>query len=324
MIEKPSQWWPGFDETKDPLARRFAEQYIKLSQTYNTDTLRELNNVCNAFIVGSDQMWNHHLYKTAGYYTFLDFVDDKKKIAYSTSFGHDRFLSSDPKVIEKISRLMNRFDAISTREETGIDLCKNIFNIDAVCNLDSVFLCGREVYDVIANDRPAPDKPERYIFAYILDGNKRIESILETASRMLGMKLVLAIDGGDVVENKEVDMSIPITGINNVGEWVDYLRSADFVVTDSFHGTCFSIIFNKQFISIRNKGRGGTRFDSILNKTELTDRMVTDTEVSEAAIKNLCDRRIEYDAVNERLQRHINASKRWLDECLDEPKRKSI
>ncbi len=317
MIEKPSQWWSGFDASKDPLARRFAEQYINLSKAYDSETLPELNRICNSFVVGSDQMWNYHLYKTAGYYTYLDFAeDDKKKIAFSTSFGHDRFFNDDPENIAKISSLLRRFDAISTREETGAELCKSIFGVDAISNVDSVFLCKREVYDVIADDHPAPRKPSNYIFAYILDGNREIEAVLDIVSKKLGLDVILVIDGGDVIENKAIDMSLPITDVENVGEWLDYIRSADFIVTDSFHGTCFSMIYNKQFISIRNKGRGGTRFDSILGKVGLMNRMVSDADVSADAIHRLCDERIQYEIVNEQLENHIRDSKKWLSRYL--------
>lgn len=321
MIEKPAQWWPAFDEKKDPLARLFGRQYFNLSRMYTPETLPELNDYCDTFIVGSDQMWNYCMYETAGNYTFLDFTkDDKKRIAYSTSFGHNMVFNKDPAIIEETSLLMKRFDAISTREETGVSICREIFGVDSVCNLDSVFLCEKSVYDSLAEDHLAANKPQHYIFAYILDGDFEIEQIINKVSTILNLEVIVVIDGGDVVEKKKIEMSHPFTEISNVGEWLDYLRSADYVITDSFHGSCFSIIFNKNFISIRNELRGGTRFDSILGKVDLLDRMINKSSNSDEKLMELCNSKIDYEAVNAKLKKNVEASKKWLKHNLNSKK----
>lgn len=317
MIEKPAQWWPGFTENHDPLARRFASKYLDISLMYCNGNMSQLNQICDTFIVGSDQMWNSGLYESAGHYTFLDFVDSsKKKIAYATSFGHTQFFNNDPGEIKILSDLLHHFDAISTREETGVDLCKNLFNIDAICNVDSVFLCEPDEYHIIANANPAKNKPDHYIFAYILDGDKKIESILHSVSDCMNLPIILAIDGGDVVEHKVIDMDYVPVDIDEVGEWLDYIRSADFIITDSFHGTCFSIIFNKQFISIRNHGRGATRFDSILGKTGLKSRMIEKEETSKNEIESICLKKLDYSIIIPKLLNYIDLSKKWLDDKL--------
>lgn len=319
MIEKPAQWWPWFDENRDPLARKFASQYFELSLMYTPRTINELNELCDKFIVGSDQMWNYYLYQTAGHYTYLDFAsEEKKKVAFATSFGHNKFFNNNQNELKQISSLMKRFNSISTREESGVKICKELFDIDATCNVDSVFLCESSVYDDIADRNPKTTCDEDYIFAYILDGNEVKESIIRKISSVLQKKVILVIDGGDDVIEKDVGMSLPITKIENVGEWLDYLRKSSFVITDSFHGTCFSIIYNKKFISIRNKGRGATRFDSILMKVELLNRMVDEENYEGKKIESICQDDIDYEKVNRLLSKHVDKAKEWLKRSMSD------
>ncbi|MBR6347658.1 MAG: polysaccharide pyruvyl transferase family protein [Spirochaetales bacterium] len=315
MVDKPKFWWPGFGHEKDPLARDFSDRYMTLSKCYNNhEDIRELNNLCGSFIVGSDQMWNYGLYKSAGHYTFLDFANsDKKKIAYATSFGHSSFMTKDDKELAAVSKYLKRFSGISVREETGIDILKKLFDVDAVCTLDAVFLSDFEHYNTLAGESDV-DVSGKYIFAYILDGNPRKADYIKRVAAKMGIKkIVLVIDGGDVPSGKVIDMDLEITYTDTVNDWLKYLFNASFVITDSFHGCCFSIISKKQFIGIKNEGRGGTRFDSILTKAGLTNRLISEADLdSEVKIP----RRISYKTVSQKLQPHIDSSKAWLKDQL--------
>ncbi len=312
MVDKPKFWWPGFSHDKDPVARDFSDRYMVLSKPYNNhDDIRELNNLCDTFIVGSDQMWNYGLYKSAGHYTFLDFVNtDKRKIAYATSYGHSAFLTSDAKELAAVSSYLKRFSGISVREETGIEMSKKLFDVDAVCTLDAVFLTDYEHYNKLAEESDV-DVSGKYLFAYILDGNpQKADYIKRVASKMGIKKIVLAIDAGDVPSGKTVDMDLEITNIRTVNDWLKYLFNANFVITDSFHGCCFSMISKRQFMGIKNEGRGGTRFDSIISKAGLMDRLISESDLTSEIVM---PKRINYKSVTQKLQRHIDYSKTWLD-----------
>ena len=318
MIDKPQFWWPGFDKTKDPIARKFSDEYLTLSKSYaNHDDIRELNNICDSFIVGSDQMWNYGLYESAGHYTFLDFVNtDKKKIAYATSYGHSNFLTSKDTELSTVSNYLKRFNAISVREETGVDISRNVFGVDSVCTLDAVFLTEFDHYNDLANESQV-DVSEDYLFAYILDGNPFKADYIKRVAVSLNLnKIVLAIDAGDVPSGKKIDMDLEITEINSVNEWLKYLFNAKFVVTDSFHGCCFSIISKRQFIGIKNEGRGGTRFDSILSKVGLLNHLISENELKSDVV---IPKKINYRAVCSRLSHYVDFSKSWLFSQLESP-----
>ena len=128
--------------------REYNSKFLKLTKKIqNTKDFKNLNNEFDTFIVGSDQVWRTVWLKEKSLHYFFDFVnDDKKKIAYAASFGVD-YWEGTPELTEKIKPLIKKFDYISVREESGIDICKNTFGIDnAVCVLDPTLMISREDY----------------------------------------------------------------------------------------------------------------------------------------------------------------------------------
>ena len=116
----------------------------------NKQAMKELNQLCKMFVVGSDQLFNDGLYNNFGRWCTLDWVqDNKKKIAYAASFGHD-YIWSPEETRAEMAHFMKRFDAFSVREQSGVDICKKEFDIDAQWVLDPVFLCKPEYYRELA------------------------------------------------------------------------------------------------------------------------------------------------------------------------------
>lgn len=319
MIEKPDFWWPGFTPEKHVLSDQFRKKHVVLSKPYkDKNELEKLNEICSTFVVGSDQMWNHYLYETAGYYTFLDFAkDEAKKIAYAPSFGHDIIFAPKEEWVN-IKCYLNRFNAISVREASGVKLLKDKFNIKAVNNLDPVFLCPRRQYEKLGNSCDTV-LPQKYIFAYILDINDDKIKTLKQLSDRLGIPYVCVTDAGQPIDRLP-QYDLDLTEMSSVEEWLKYVMNSEFVLTDSFHGTCFAIIFNKQFISIRNSGRGGTRFDSILGALSLENRLVTDTMPFEDYWSNLGV--VNYKKINILKWILIKRSRDWLKRALKLPEEK--
>lgn len=281
--------------------------------------LRALNDRTSCFVVGSDQMFHHTLYNNFSRYVTLDWVSDNKtKIAFAASFGHDTFTGDELERAE-MAYFMKKFDAFSVRESSGVDLAKNIFGIDAVQVLDPVFLCTPEIYKKLA-ERAQFNKKKGYIASYILDPNVAKANILTTAKKILSKPFYvfseMFYDNKSVKTKWNLDIEI-----GKIEDRLSSILNSDILITDSFHGVCFAIIFRKNFIAIKNLGRGVARFESILNLCGLTDRLISDNE--DISTKPELFKDIDYDQVYNKLEPEIFRSKTWLKENL-EPKKKAF
>ena len=215
---------------------------------------RGINAAClkgsDAVIVGSDQVWRPK-YNSRIKEMFLDFCKKKehfKRIAYAASFGVDNW-EYTPKQTRVCAKLAKKFDAISVREESGVKLCKEHLNVDAAWVLDPTLLLTEEDYLPICEEVPVCN--EKYLAVYVLDENESVTATYEKEAAARGL----------IVKKFYADSKSTLT----VPEWLSMFRDAAYVVTDSFHGVAFSIIFRKEFKCICNKGRGTARFESLLS-----------------------------------------------------------
>lgn len=260
-------------------------------------------NCLDAVIVGSDQVWRK-TYINDKYYKsyFLDFVDSKKtkKIAYAASFGKDHWEGKND--IEDISRLLLDFTAISTREKSGVDICKNNFGFDNAKHvLDPTMLINKEFYkDEIISKYDTSIVLKGGLLTYVLDEEDEKKDIIDF-----------------VKENLKIDKVHHLKGFNSldiiytVPEWLASFSNADFIVTDSFHGMVFSIIFEKDFVVIGNENRGMDRFTSLLSLLGLKDRFILDNKINFMLKQN-----IDYKKVKLILEKEIEKSKEFLMEAL--------
>ena len=312
MISKPSFWWGDFESDKRPLSVSFYENHAKFTEIYDRDSIECLDEMCSSFVVGSDQLWNQKLYADAGYYTMLGFAKTARKISYSTSFGKDYFTNNND-YIKEAKELLKRFEGISVRENSGLEICRNIFGLEAVWNLDAVFLTSKERYMELASEVEI-QKPKRYIFAYILDPNPYKDKLIERIAAEHKMDYVMVVDGGAIVSKKELNTKLQVTEANSVQSWISYIADSDFIITDSFHGTCFSIIFQKQFISIKN--RGITRMESLLNMFKLENYLIpAKFKITDELIKTYT-KPIDWEIINKRKSQLIKQSSEWLDSTI--------
>lgn len=279
--------------------------------------LYNLNDMVEKFIVGSDQIWNYRLTGSKYQNYFFDFVNSsKQKISYATSFGYNS--SNAPEsCFSEINYYLERFDGISIRENNGLDILKNDFNIDfATQVLDPVFLIPECFDELIANS--LVEKDGEFIFAYILDLDEEKMKILKHVSEKLNQKLILLTDINPSIANiKEKYNNINIIE-GRIEDWLFYIKNSSFVITDSFHSVCFSIIYKKQFICIKNPGRGVERFVSLLKKFNLTEKMIANFNDLYENEKLFIP--INYIAVQEMLEKEKENSSNWLLNKLKEEK----
>lgn len=245
----------------------FINKYIKLSPYIkcNKDLVRVRNYNYDVVVVGSDQVWLT-LYLP---WSFLGFLDKNvRRISYAASFGKSE-LNYSEKQLNCAKRDLRNFYAVSVREDSGVFICKEKFNIDAVHVLDPTMLLDVDDYMNLCDEIP-PISEEPFLLSYILDNNDKKKQYVNYLAEINGLKVINFYDL-DVI---------------SVEKWISLFRDCNYVVTDSFHGTVFSIIFNKQFISISNVKRGNARFDSLLRMYNLSNRLVDEKSLEFFDITN--------------------------------------
>jgi len=173
---------------------------------------------------------------------------DINRIAYAASFGSNKWEFSLIQTI-RCARLAKKFHAISVREKSGVTLCQNKLNVNADYVLDPTLLLNKNQYLALTKDIPI--RKEKLLVAYILDSSSISVSQSERIAQEKNLTLVYFTAG--------VDSS------KTIPEWLSLFRDAAYIITDSFHGTVFSIIFEKEFKCIQNKSRGNARFESLLD-----------------------------------------------------------
>ncbi len=286
---------------------RFIRENIPLSKPLrSTGELAKYvaSNGFDCILVGSDQVWRE-CYSPCIEDFFLGFLpeeDKHLKITYAASFGTaDEPISSGH--IDDCVRLARRFSAISVREESGVQIMKNDFGLDAKLLLDPTLLLSAEDYGKVSGTAGNCG-----LASYVLDENEMKDSILEEAGKALNLRQTkLRIVAG---HPDAETVSTP-----SVERWLASIAGADFVITDSFHGCVFSIINRKPFIAIANRDRGLERFTSLLGTFGLTDRLIFSKEDFEARKERLLSP-IDYAPVIDRHQQLIQDSLSWLKENL--------
>lgn len=276
----------------------FINRYIQpQTEVIDTETKAQslLNRGFDGYVVGSDQVWRMKNVWGAGYNYFLDFTADLpvKRVAYAASFGVGYWDDAHPEYsIPIVKKLLLKFDGISVRENTGVTLCKDTFGVHAEHVLDPTLLLKKE--DYIRNLHLKVTVSQPYIAVYILDMTDKKQAFLEKISVELAMPLRF-ISEGNSVWKKLLPYSMQELVKPSIPSWIESIANASYVITDSFHGTAFSIIFEKQFLSIGNVARGLDRFLSILQVLNLENRLLCDLNVVPSINE------INYQEVNEKL-----------------------
>lgn len=315
MLNYPVSSYSSLPKTpEDTISQRFAaKHYTDIGKHRTYGELYQLNSQCDTFVVASDQLWNYWSTKSNGLYFFLNFAGDyKKKISYSTSFGHSSYVAP-PEITRQAAYHMSRFDSVSVRETDAVDICRDTFGVDAVQNMDPVFICSKNEYDKLIEESTRTEKD--YILAYILTPTNEKAELLRRLEKQTGKKVYLILDAVKKKYNeskKIMNMDGSLVGDIEVVDWLYFMKNADFVITDSFHAICFSIIFKKNFACIGNLKRGLSRFMTILDAAGLKDRMVFDP----MDIIDLYSKEIDFNAVDSRLEPEIHRSQEWLDTAL--------
>lgn len=265
----------------------FVAQEMRLSaQTcFNLGDLAELSERYDAIICGSDQVWNPDLTQESQPCYLLDFPAkrDMLRISYAASFGKDFINESS---LGLFSRCLKRFDAILIREKSASGLIKSLAGKDAFSVLDPTLLLTREQWATIGEDI---DINEPFLLVYSFGSPPMLKVLAEQIAKERGLKVVTF--------HKRKHYRNEVCRVPNAGprEFLGLFSKAEFIITNSFHGTAFSILFRKPFFSLATNNKT-SRIKDLLDALGLRDRMVDDGSITGA------DSEIDYAQVGSKLQ----------------------
>ena len=298
-----------------PLGRRFEKfrhKYLKHFSNIckNNDDLINAVATSSLCIVGSDQVWNPAISGYRALHYFFDFIPEHMpRISYAASFGTEHWVHEQ--LTENVKILLSKFDAISVREDSGINICKEIFGVDTIQVLDPTLLLGdfRSMLKI--------PKYKDHIVGFMFNPSSTYYAVLGALQESSKTK-VLVMD----LPRKTASISalrFKVSPFTAVEEWVTNIAYADLVVTDSFHCMVFSILFHREFVFVASDKKIVTRITSLLHKIGITERVFWSIESLREHIaqngKLLCTS-IDYDSVEKNLQRLRSLSASFLLDAI--------
>ncbi|MGY3870016.1 polysaccharide pyruvyl transferase family protein [Aeromonas crassostreae] len=297
--------------TGSEVFEQFRTTWIARSaQTYTASTqLNTIGTTYVAVVVGSDQVWRPGMFvnkqqDVAAY--FLSFLPDSvKRISYAASFGVDKWEeTSDSILSDRVRKAMTKFNAISVREQSGVTICRENFDVTAQHVLDPTLLNGVEFFERVIAKAGVGIQCENVVY-YKLD----VDTVFISAIKHIGDILQAPTEDIYYQKSEAGYRYIP------VADWLAKIRDSKFVVTDSFHCVCLAILFNKEFICFANKDRGLARLQSLLASLGIEGRLC-DEQQSLAPFFAEC-KPIDYNNVNTKLAELRIGSLAFLKDALE-------
>lgn len=247
IFEHPHRWMRRYTDV-------FIHQHIVMRSLLDEEWNASLAKDYDVFIVGSDQVWRPCYALPIARY-FLSFLDDtcsNPRIAYAASFGTENCEFSANQILD-CSKLLQKFSFVSVREQSGVEICKQLFGVRASHLLDPTLLLSKDDYlKLIQNQKPSKGN----LLVYVLDETPDIRLFI---SQIAASEKLTPFNTINSLENCLGMQQLPLEN------WLRGFVDAKLIITDSFHACVFAIIFNKPFICLGNDERGMSRFHSLLD-----------------------------------------------------------
>lgn len=304
------------EDLKEKLAERdaafdiFCKERFKVSRKFGS--WKELTDGCrmyDAVIVGSDQLWLPS--NVMGDYYTLNFVPgDVKKIAYATSFG----IGVVPeKMKRQYAYYLSRIECLSARESSGQEIIRTCIGRDVPLVCDPTMLLEREDWSEIATDKRIVE--DDYVFCYFMGDNPEQREFVKRLAKKKGLKIVALLHLDQYIAADEDYVDYAPYNISPA-DFVNLVKNANYVCTDSFHGTVFSIIFSKIFFTFKRFNKKAslstnTRLTSLLNRLGLNERLYTGEEAVDGDL-DICD----YEQVQQNLTAFRTDSFNYLKKSI--------
>lgn len=296
--------------------KRAKRTAVFLKQNLKQTPLFKENNISNYFIshkhdcvvIGSDQVWNDKMFNTSDAF-FFPFIKECVLISYAASFGYSLNATSPKK---EHLELLRHFDAISVRESDANDFLINN-GIKSTISLDPTFLVPKAEWTNLASSSEICKPNERYGFVYLMPGDDKMVSFIKKAASFYARKYnttfyIIGLKDSDRIKHDKNNLF----GVGPA-EWLYLLANSDWVLTNSFHGTVFSLIFNKKFgavisqkSSINYPGRIINLLDCVNSNSNLID--IDDFKDYPDLLNN--------NSFESLFAKKINDSKKWLADSL--------
>ena len=288
---------------KQKIMRKFIRDYIPLSdRQYKRIDIERNPPKADAFICGSDQIWNFKYRRDLTY--FFDFVDkqESKIIAYAPSIA-DPWSKKDEQFI---APYLQRFDALSIRESSNLDQVKKLApDNHPVVVCDPVFLLNRKQWDEIADTKLQPKEP--YVFCYFLSVTPLAVETVRKIKELTGLKIVHF--NLNALDKFNSDYNIRIAGPT---DFIGLISNATYICTNSFHCSAFSIIYRKNFVFVP-KNMANERIYSLMDKFHISDVFVTKDKIKGITIEDL---NVDYSKTDQSDDDFIAESKEYLHKAL--------
>lgn len=267
----------------------WSENFPKSRRYYSIDDLRNDPPKADVYLVGSDQVWNHQITEGMHNVFYLDFgPKDVRRVSYASSFGISKWVE-DPKYTAYVHGCLSRFAAIACREKTGVKLMNTVFNLGATMVLDPTLLFD-DYSELVGNVSET-----NTLAYYSLDPlvKNELDDYVPFLAEQLGLSLKECNHITCYVHNR-------IWSRTSIYEWLKTIAAAKLVVTPSFHGLAFSLIFNRQFIIVQPENTGrSSRIVDLLSELGLSDRFFT--SIKDVEESKIWERPIDYNSINGKL-----------------------
>ena len=295
---------------RDNAFDKFCTSHFKVSRPFDSweDMAKASQMEYDAVIVGSDQLWLPSNVM-ADYYTLNWVPGNVKKIAYATSFG----IGNIPQKYKEMYRqYLTRIDYLSARETSGQEIISELTDRSVPLVNDPALLLDANGWDEVIKDKPIIN--DKYIFCYFMGDNPEQRDFVKRLAKEKGLKIVALLHLDQFIETDEHYADYTPWNISPA-DFVNLVKYAEYVCTDSFHGTVFSIIYSRNFFTFKRFNKKAslstnTRITSLLTRVGLMDRLV---EILDKRPDNINDWRKIQECVSD----FRNASGSWLIESIN-------
>jgi hypothetical protein len=286
--------------------RSFLIKNVSMTHTYYSN--EELKNDpidADVFVTGSDQIWNTDFSwdKKIDKPYFLDFVPDNiTKVAYSSSFGK---IELNAEEMYDIKECLARFNMLSVREESGRKIIEKL-GMEATVVADPTLLWGQEIWSALAAERQVAE-PYLLLFQVFPD-----EELMKLAEKIaVHKKLRLVIVSPNPMDKRKIHRKAVY--LPTVEEWLSYFEYADFIMTDSFHATSFSTIFERQFL-VSTRAKYDSRITGYLNVLGISERAISNMDYDKGM--DIAGKPIDFEVTTRKRREFISFSLEWLEQAL--------
>lgn len=278
------------------------KHYVLSNKTYwGDEELKKAPPAYDLLISGSDQIFNTTLSGTSQSY-YLTFASDTPKVSYASSFGRETITPVEEALVRAE---LPKFRHISVREKSAGEIIEKLTGIKSEQVLDPVFLLDKCTWETYCN-REMSIPYKRYIFVYSMEISEKLEHLVKCLQEETALPVIVVRGGGQAgrILGKEDAACGP-------AEFLRYIKDADYVVTNSFHGLAFSILFEKKFFCVAHSTRNA-RLENLMEIVDVKDRIVAAEDFNGDLQNLLCHGNLCY----KKLSAALNATKQYLDKML--------